>query len=274
MTGINRRAAVFFGLLLLVSSGGALQARPSAALASASAEHPFQAYCARESLKPQSPQGHSLAVLKRSLGVSSCAALTEALRKRDGLSLAGTGLRDLSFLQYFHHFRQLDLSNNHIQNLRPLAHLYQLTQLWLGENAIRDISPLGRLLGLEVLGLDDNEIQDVSALKPCRALIAVDLSNNRLSEVKALLTLAQLRVLYLSYNSLESLADFSTKGLGRSYTENKAFHSAYTAQVLAGAPHFEVLALDHNPVALGQSKPALCPLETPYPVVRSLCLGP
>ena len=116
----------------------------------------------------------------------------------------GTGVRDLSGIEYAVNLVTLALPRGSISDLAPLEGLRHLTNLILRHNYITDISPLAGL-DLRQLELGRNYISDLEPLAGQESLVRLVLSHNQISDLSALGNLSSLEVLGLGYNKVHDL---------------------------------------------------------------------
>ena len=120
----------------------------------------------------------------------------------------GTGVRDLSGIEYAVNLRTLFARLGSISDLSPLEGLRHLRDLVLDRNYISDITPLA---GLELLQLvlGSNYISDLDPLAGHESLVRLSLGDNQISDLSALSNLSSLEVLGLTYNKVHDLAPLS-----------------------------------------------------------------
>lgn len=120
------------------------------------------------------------------------------------LVVPGTGIRNLTGLEYATNLRWLDLCHNPILDITPVAGLTNLTEL--EGISVSDISPLEGLTNLTVLSLRKNCISDISPLAGLTKLRRLFLSENRISDISPLAGLTNLTRLVLSGNSISDIS--------------------------------------------------------------------
>ena len=141
----------------------------------------------------------------------------------------GSGIRDLTGLEFAINLTTLHLGRNKISDVSPLKNLIKLTYLDLGSNwrisdvsllkdltnlthlylrgnPVSDLSPLTGLTNLIELDLNVNQVPDVSPLKDLTNLIYLDLGHNQLSDVSPLKDLINLTVLNLRDNEITDVS--------------------------------------------------------------------
>ena len=125
-----------------------------------------------------------------------------AMRDLTELSVSGSGVSDLTGLEFATNLEVLKLNNNRVSDLSALSGLENLTHLYLWKNDITDVEPLRDLTQLELLRFTDNSVSDVSALEGLVNLRSLRLKNNRVSDVSALSGLENLEDLQLAGNQI------------------------------------------------------------------------
>ncbi len=124
----------------------------------------------------------------------------------------GTGISDLTGLEFATNLTHLDLSGNSISDISPLAGLTNLTHLdlrgksFFDVSPLVDISPLAGLTNLTWLNLTHNSISDISPLAALTNLTVLWLKKNSLSDISALTELTNLTSLNLDFNSLADIS--------------------------------------------------------------------
>ena len=121
----------------------------------------------------------------------------------------GTGIQDLTGLEFATNLTELHLGWNQISDVSPLKDLTNLTRLSLGRNQISDISPLKDLTNLTRLSLGRNQISDISPLKDLTNLTRLSLIYNRIADVSPLKNLTNLIELDLLDNQIPDISAFS-----------------------------------------------------------------
>ncbi len=109
------------------------------------------------------------------------------LHRLSELSLAGTGLSDVSPLTKLGGLISLNLSGNSVEDLSPLTALTGLRTLYLDENPVTDLSPLSELKGLAFLSVrglqfGTGELEALSAALP-NCAIHSDADQKELSDI-------------------------------------------------------------------------------------------
>ena len=113
----------------------------------------------RNSLKPS--LNHTYSQLKKVFKKENCQELFDHLSKVNVLSLNNLELTNISPLQYFSHFEEIDLSNNSLDSFDPLIKNNNLRRLDLSSNQISSLSKLEKLEKLKklrVLNLSKNDL--------------------------------------------------------------------------------------------------------------------
>ena len=121
----------------------------------------------------------------------------------------GSGIADLTGLEFATSLWGLDLASNSISDISALSGLTSLTTLTLHYNSISDISTLSGLTSLERLFLDDNQISNISALSGLTSLERVDLNRNSISKIPALSGLTSIEAMHLASNSISDISGLS-----------------------------------------------------------------
>jgi len=120
------------------------------------------------------------------------------------LNLDSLKLKDISFLKYLTHLKQLLLRGCHIKDISILGDLKNLIYLDLRRNNINDISPLKCLKSLIALDLCSNKISDVSCITNLCNLVRLDLDFNQITFLpKQIVFLERLERLSIIGNPLE-----------------------------------------------------------------------
>ena len=120
----------------------------------------------------------------------------------ESLDAFGSGIRNLTGLEFATNLIELRLGNNKISDVSPLKDLTSLTQLSIKGNRISDVSPLKDLTNLTYLHIGYNQIPDVSPLKNLTNLTFLELDENKISDVSLLKNLTNLTELYLDDNEI------------------------------------------------------------------------
>ena len=121
----------------------------------------------------------------------------------------GSGIADLTGLQFATNLTELYLDDNAISNLEPLSTLDNLVFLHLGGNSISSVEPLSGLTSLYELGLRNNDISDVEPLSRLTRLARLDLYRNDVSDPEPLSGLINLHLLNLAGNRISDIEPFS-----------------------------------------------------------------
>ncbi|TDP93517.1 putative Ig domain-containing protein [Leucobacter luti] len=125
------------------------------------------------------------------IGVSSGTITYRDLSRLQTLKSKGSGITDLSGLEFAKNLSSLYVDNNGISSLAPLSNLTGLRQLTISNNPITDISALSSLTTINWLEIN---FTDVSSLEPLRGNTA----------------LAWLQVAYTSITTLEPLSEVTS----------------------------------------------------------------
>ena len=123
------------------------------------------------------------------------------------LSLARTGITDLSFTSSLPNLERLIAWGNKIQSIQPLLGLQNLARLNISANELNDLSPLSNMQNLEFVQANSNQLMDLSALATLPNLKLVHLKNNNISDVSPLIAnanfgLRERSVVFLEDNCL------------------------------------------------------------------------
>ena len=149
------------------------------------------------------PDTNLRTAVRETLDLADGARLTKAaMRDLTELSVSGSGVSDLTGLEFATNLIALKLNNNRVSDLSALSGLENLTHLYLWKNDITDVEPLRDLTQLELLRFTDNSVSDVSALEGLVNLRSLRLKNNRVSDVSALSGLENLEDLQLAGNQI------------------------------------------------------------------------
>jgi len=181
------------------------------------------------------------------------ATMETYLAELSGLSLGGSGIRNLSGLEAATQLQYLFLSDNDISDLSALASLTELKGLGLSRNSISDISALAGATNLLNLWLDDNNISDISALSALTALRGLYLGENSITDLTPLTGLMELRHLDLGDNpvsdisALEGLTALTHVDLG---TQHLDYPFIYTQIPVLQAKDVEVHFVPRTPITL------------------------
>ena len=128
------------------------------------------------------PDANLRTALAVALDKASGATITKGeMSTLEYLDAHGSGIRDLTGLEFATNLAVLLLGGNNISDIAPLAGLTNLGLLHLSGNNISDIAPLAGLTSLRFLSLGDNNLIDVSALRGLTNLEEVGLRLNPLS---------------------------------------------------------------------------------------------
>ena len=147
-------------------------------------------------------------------------AVETALGKSDGdpvsrgematlASLGGSGVRELTGLEYAVNMHLLNLWSGRISSLEPLSGLTSLRHLHLVDDAIADLSALAGLTSLTSLNLQVNDISDVSPLSGMTSLTTLNLSGNEIADVSPLSGMTSLTNLNMGHNNIYDLSPLS-----------------------------------------------------------------
>jgi Leucine-rich repeat (LRR) protein len=121
------------------------------------------------------------------------------------LDISGSGIQNLTGLEYATNLTSLDLHNNSIADVSPLANLYHLTTLHLQGNQISSISSLAAMTNLSVLSLDNNQISDLTPLAAMTKMSQLSLSSNQITNLSPLAGMSLLTNLSLDNNCINNL---------------------------------------------------------------------
>lgn len=137
------------------------------------------------------PDPNLAAAVRETLGLSEDAVLTaEVLQQLSTLEAPGSGIVDLTGLEYAVNLTSLDLTNfgdqelpNQVSDISVVANLTGLKELYLGNTDVSDISVLANLTALEGLGLNYTPVSDISILANFKQLEVLDLDNTQVSDI-------------------------------------------------------------------------------------------
>ncbi|MCY4513629.1 MAG: leucine-rich repeat domain-containing protein, partial [Candidatus Tectomicrobia bacterium] len=125
------------------------------------------------------------------------------------LDLRGNRFTDVSALAAMTDLRTLHLQDNAIDDISPLAELVKLGTLSLRGNRFTDVSALAAMTGLRFLYLQDNAIDDIGPLAELVKLNFLRLGGNRVADVSALAAMTDLRVLNLQDNAIDDIGQLA-----------------------------------------------------------------
>ncbi|MDE0327048.1 MAG: leucine-rich repeat domain-containing protein [Candidatus Poribacteria bacterium] len=154
------------------------------------------------------PDPNLRAVLELALGKDVSADITQVeLANLESLEAIGSGIRNLTGLEFATNLTKLHLGLNEISDLSPLKGLKNLIELDLHRNRkISDVSPLKNLTNLRHLSLRGNIISDLSPLKDLATLTFLHIGYNNISDLSALKDLTTLTFLNLDDNRISDLS--------------------------------------------------------------------
>ena len=169
--------------------------------------------------------------LREALSLSSNQPITQAhLRTLVHLDAIGTGITDLTGLEYATNLTMLNLSYNEIISVNPLRALTKLEWLWIHRNpGITDIGSLQNLTNITHIFGDACRITSLSPLRNMTKLVLVSmpynghiesvaplsnnthleelwLAGNNISDVRPLGNLTKLKKLNLSHNKITDIS--------------------------------------------------------------------
>ncbi|NRA46364.1 MAG: leucine-rich repeat domain-containing protein [Oligoflexales bacterium] len=246
----------------------------------------FVNYCLKQQSMPAAEQ-YTLKVLKKKFGEEGCDELSVKLHQSDRLWVAGLELESIRFLDFFVHFKRLDLSDNRIKDIESLANLKKLTHLWLAENEIKNIGVLSSLHSLKLLELADNQIWSIDALRSSVHLRALNITGNWIADISPLKMHRHLRFFFLGNNMIEDLSSVAYHPDALRVSKWSQLKTIDKQQVIDWKrlfleelqPHkgFRVVELGENPLGLPSWHGGVvkdhrnCPLDSSYEVIRQLC---
>ena len=185
--------------------------------------------------------------IRNELGISSGEAVTvEHLATLTRL-LAGTGIQDLTGIQFATNLTSLALFQTDVEDLSPLAHLQGLTSLDMGYGVVRDLSPLRALTGLRELGLNDNAVSDLEPLRGLTRLQGLSLNVNDIADIEPLKGLTNLHLLLLNNNLIVDLEPLA--GLTALHTLNLSANAISDVSPLRGLTNLGILELADNSIS-------------------------
>ena len=121
------------------------------------------------------------------------------------LSLANTGIRDITSLSNFDQLELLNLSETRVSDLEPVANLTALRRLDLSGTKVSDLEPLADLAALRWLDLSGTNVSNLKPLANLAALESLFLSGTKIPDPKLLANLTALRWLDLSQTNVSDL---------------------------------------------------------------------
>ena len=126
----------------------------------------------------------------------------------ESLVSIGSGIRNLTGLEFATNLTKLHLGLNTISDLSPLKDLTNLIELDLHRNQIiSDVSPLKNLTNLRHLSLRGNRISDLSPLKDLTNLTFLHIGYNNISDLSPLQHLTTLTFLNLDDNRISDVSE-------------------------------------------------------------------
>ncbi len=160
------------------------------------------------------PDANLRTAIESALGKNSGAPITQAeMATLTHLWSNGSGIIDLTGLDFATNLTSLNLSHNNIVDVRPLQNLSNLTFLNLYVNDITDLSPLAGLSNLTYLNLAFNtNITNLSPLARFPNLVFLSLIRTNVSDLSPLVGLKNLEELRLDatyVTDLSPLASFT-----------------------------------------------------------------
>ena len=174
----------------------------------------------------------------------------------------GSGIADLTGLEFATSLTGLDLTNNQISDISALSGLTSLISLTLDQNSISNVSALSRLTSLITLTLEYNSISDISALSRLTSLERLFLSYNQISNISALSGLTSLERVDLNRNSISNIPALS--GLTSIEAMHLAGNSISDISGLSGRTSLILLNLRRNQVSNISALSRLTSLERLY----------
>ncbi|MDE0423363.1 MAG: sigma-70 family RNA polymerase sigma factor [Candidatus Poribacteria bacterium] len=212
------------------------------------------------------------AVVRGEVGLLPDVPLTkEKMLRLVYLDAGGTGILDITGLEFATNLRELYLSENPITDLRPLANLTKLKVLHIGDvsppmvnldlhlltnlinletlslrrNGILDIAPLSRLTKLRILSIEGNPIIDLSPLYRLN-LRELDVSNSPLIDVRQLARLTALEYLCLENSGISDILPLA--GLTKLRVLDIRHNAIEAVHPLSGLTALETLWVQGNPI--------------------------
>lgn len=166
------------------------------------------------------------------------------------LDASGSGITNLSGLEYANNLQQLWLNNNGIDDLTPISHLTKLQQLYLSDNQITGLEALEDLTKLKGLYLGGNQISDISFLTGLNGLQELWLYDNNVPnqslDLNALSSLTNLEVLGLQSDGITDLTPLT--GLTKLQSLNLNNNQISNLTPLAGLTNLHGLYLGNNQI--------------------------
>ncbi len=119
----------------------------------------------------------------------------------------GSGVQDLTGLEYAKNLRTLILSDNSIADLGPLANLKKLDKLVFNHNYVSDLSPLSTITTLQHLDMHGNKFRNnLHSLHSLKWLDTLIIRENAINDLGDLWYLPQLSHLDISENDIYDLS--------------------------------------------------------------------
>ena len=125
------------------------------------------------------------------------------------LDIRGSGIADLTGLEYAANLEVLYSMNNQITDISPLANLTNLMYLYLGSNALDTIEPLAGLINLRVLDLYNTGVKDITPLANLTAVESLVLVSNMIVDLSPLVGLKNLKRLRIAENPIQDFTPLS-----------------------------------------------------------------
>ena len=159
----------------------------------------------------------------------------------------GTGIINITGLEYFTNLIILDLTTNDIIDISPISDLSELTTVNLGINSIIDISPLTNLKKLTYLYLENNNIENILSLSGLTNLDTLYLSNNNIIDISPLSGLINLTTLLLDNNNVVNVSSLINLNISTALliNNNNIIDVSYLVDVMSGGSY---LCLNVNPL--------------------------
>lgn len=113
------------------------------------------------------------------------------------LNLLGSGITDLTPLQYFPRLLKVIASGLRIKDFTPLGRLRQMKTLYLAKTPLTTLKPLEQLQALKELSIGNTLVTDISTLAKLQNLAALSLENLFIRDLSPLRELKKLKSLNL-----------------------------------------------------------------------------
>lgn len=120
----------------------------------------------------------------------------------DTLSLAQTGLTDISALSNLRVVDYLSLEINNITDISPLKNIESVNTFYLHRNKIRTVPFIPAFTNIPYVDISSNEVHDLSELSALTSVQSFNLRGNNISSTRGLQNITSVGTLNLSSNPL------------------------------------------------------------------------